>query len=821
MTSPGSEIIVKDLSFISSSPAPGSALFIGTTTSGKAFVPITVTSYGDYIRKFGGANPKKTFMNYVVQNYLKYSNQCTVIRVMSNAGWQTNMLVLSVNEGTSQNVLSYGLVPSVQGEKNYNDGYTQLSFEITPDLSSTNPEYSTVIDNHDISNDIRIRIVFANPANSLTREYTYRVNLRPSSANFIGRVFTKNPYAFEPVFLYLDFSSYIAELENAVAPNPKVLTINSETHPFRFNEASNALGEQSKNFSAATTPWILSQPFSSTYYRLFRFHTLAEGSEENKKIKVSITSIKRGEGNNPFGSFNVLVRDYNDSDLRPNILEAFMNCNLNPDSPNYILRLIGDRYSKFDLSLNRTVNYGEFDNKSAFIRVELAEDVPFPNTAIPYGFSGFAYPFNGTNNVYADANSTNYSIPSPKLRNSIIVDEEPDLRLYYGFNSLDKNSENYLSMLPGSESNTVPLRFTPAFNLMNLPATEFSESEHNSNSSVAVAKKKFTVPFQGGFEGIGETVIRETGSEKTLSEKYLQAKNLFGMDCSGNNTDGTLAYKTALSLVSNRDMYRFKMLYLPGIISSVHTKIATLAYQLYDERKQDFFLIMDSCKSTDTPRQAIDSAQGLDYSYSSTYYPFYKIFDIENNKAVWVPPGTLVPRAFAFNDMIGYEWNAPAGTRRGLLEEIIELKYYPNEDERRLLYENNINSIAFFSDYGFMLWGQKTLQRKPSSLDRINVARLIINLREYVDLVAKTIVFEANTDRLRNEFKNKLSPYFEEVRLNSGLYDYRIIMKPVSSDPIDKNALEGLIVIQPTEAAEFIKIEFVVFPTGMDITRVS
>ncbi len=820
MTSPGTEIIIKDLSFVSSSPAPGSALFIGPTTSGKAFSPITVKSYGEYIKLFGGANPKKTYMNYVVQHYLKYANQCTIMRIMSNTGWQTNMLVLSVKpSNTSPNTLIYGLVPSIQGEKNKKDGFVNITFEVEDTVTSS---FQTSLTSFDLNNDITIRITFSDNATPTpnTRSYTYIVNLLPSKPNFIGKVFSKNPYAFEPVFLHLDFSSYLEEITAAPA-STIVDELNLQVHPFNFNDNVNALGEVSRNFSSASTPWIISQPYSTTTYRLFRFHTLSEGTDENKKIKISISSIKRGDSRNPYGTFNVFVREYTDTDIRPVILEAFMNCNLNPESPNYIARLIGDKYSKFNLAINRNVNFGEFDNKSSFIRVEVNEDVPFPIDAVPYGFMGLAYPFNGNSNAYSDSNLTSDIIPQPKLKQSIIVDSEPDFRLYYGFDSNDKLSQNYTVMIPASESTTFSPRLTNTFSLSNLPASEISATEHETNSSTAVLKRKFTIPFQGGFEGIGDTVIRETGSEKVLSTEYLQAKNLFGMDCSGNNTDGTLAYKTAFSIVSNKDLFRFKLLYLPGIISSVHTRIATLAYQLYENRKQDFFLIMDSVKITDTPRQAVDSAQGLDYSYSSTYYPFYKIFDIENNKAVWVPPGTLIPRAFAFNDMMGFEWFAPAGVRRGVLEEIIELKYYPNDDERALLYENNINAISFFQDYGFTIWGQKTLQRKPSALDRINVARLILNLREYVDLVVKTMVFEQNTNKLQSEFINKLTPYFEEVKLNSGLYEYRVIMKQNSPELIDRNMLEGLIVVQPTKTAEFIKIEFVVFPTGMDIRNVS
>ena len=136
--------------------------------------------------------------------------------------------------------------------------------------------------------------------------------------------------------------------------------------------------------------------------------------------------------------------------------------------------------------------------------------------------------------------------------------------------------------------------------------------------------------------------------------------------------------------------------------------------------------------------------------------------------------------------------------------------------DRDTLYEGRVNPIASFPGQGVVVFGQKTLQKKASALDRVNVRRLLINLKKFVANSSRTLVFEQNTTDLRNQFLNVVNPYLEQVQSNSGLSAFRVVMDDSNNTPdvVDRNQLVGQIFIQPTRTAEFIVLDFVVQPTG-------
>ena len=217
-----------------------------------------------------------------------------------------------------------------------------------------------------------------------------------------------------------------------------------------------------------------------------------------------------------------------------------------------------------------------------------------------------------------------------------------------------------------------------------------------------------------------------------------------------------------------------------------------------------------------TIQGAIDDVKTLDTNYVATYYPWVKILDENKNKPTWVPPSVILPGVYSNNDRIGQEWFAPAGLNRGGLTDVLEAQTRLTNLERDDLYDNRINPIATFPGQGVVVFGQKTLQGKPSALDRINVRRLLINLRKFIASSSRFLVFEQNTTALRNRFLNIVNPYLEEVQANSGLTAFRLVMDDSNNTPdvVDRNQLVGQIFIQPTRTAEFIVLDFVVQPTG-------
>ena len=135
---------------------------------------------------------------------------------------------------------------------------------------------------------------------------------------------------------------------------------------------------------------------------------------------------------------------------------------------------------------------------------------------------------------------------------------------------------------------------------------------------------------------------------------------------------------------------------------------------------------------------------------------------------------------------------------------------------RDSLYEANINPLATFPQAGVVVFGQKTLQKKSSALDRINVRRLLISLKSFISQVADQLVFEQNTIATRNSFLSQVNPYLESVQQRQGLFAFKVVMDESNNtaDVVDRNELVGQIFLQPTRTAEFILLDFNVLPTG-------
>jgi phage tail sheath protein FI len=214
---------------------------------------------------------------------------------------------------------------------------------------------------------------------------------------------------------------------------------------------------------------------------------------------------------------------------------------------------------------------------------------------------------------------------------------------------------------------------------------------------------------------------------------------------------------------------------------------------------------------------AISTAAGLDSSYSAAYYPWIKVRSIGTSKDIYVPPTVLVPQAYAYNDKVAAEWFAPAGLNRGGLGGAIDTRIRLTKADRDALYNGRVNPIAKFQNTGVVIWGQKTLQVRDTALNRINVRRLLINLREYISGVALNYVFENNTAATRNRLISAITPYMENVQSRQGLYAFRIDLSDSlnTNDVIDRNQLVGKIYVSPVKSIEFILLEFNITGTGV------
>ena len=276
-------------------------------------------------------------------------------------------------------------------------------------------------------------------------------------------------------------------------------------------------------------------------------------------------------------------------------------------------------------------------------------------------------------------------------------------------------------------------------------------------------------------------------------------------------------YGTALSMLKNKDEFDFNLLFIPGIVDGLanHSGIITQAIDLCESRT-DCFLVYDASSKTDSVATVTTNAKTRNSSYAATYYPWVQIQDTAIGTFRYVPPSTVISGVYHFNDVIGQPWFAPAGLNRGGIDTAIQAYKKLSQSQRDTLYDNNVNPIATFPGQGVTVFGQKTTQKKASALDRVNVRRLLINIKSFVARSSRNLVFEQNTTDLRDQFLNTVNPYLEQVQSNAGLQAFEVVMDDTNNTPetIDRNQLVGLIRLQPTRTAEFIVLDFVIEPSG-------
>ena len=287
------------------------------------------------------------------------------------------------------------------------------------------------------------------------------------------------------------------------------------------------------------------------------------------------------------------------------------------------------------------------------------------------------------------------------------------------------------------------------------------------------------------------------------------------------DTQGLFAsdYDTAITLMKNKDTYRYNVLFTPGLMNNLPTHTSKITSIINNTiSRGDALYVLDTTDYSGTINDAISQATSRDTSYAATYWPWVKILDPGTGKMVYVPASTVIPGVYAFNDKVAAPWFAPAGINRGGLNTVQYAKYKLTQANKDNLYEANVNPLATISGEGVVVFGQKTLQKEASALDRVNVRRLVIELKHYIGQLADQIVFEQNTATTRINFVSRVTPYLETIQQKQGLYAFKVLMDESNNSPavIDRNQLVGEIFIQPTRTAEFISIDFILMPTGAE-----
>jgi hypothetical protein len=211
----------------------------------------------------------------------------------------------------------------------------------------------------------------------------------------------------------------------------------------------------------------------------------------------------------------------------------------------------------------------------------------------------------------------------------------------------------------------------------------------------------------------------------------------------------------------------------------------------------------------------------INSSYACTYSTWAQVNDLVSNRQAWVPFSGFAAANMASTDSNFQPWFAPAGFTRGVLTGINDIGVYPKQKQRDQLYKIGVNPVAFFPGEGHVIFGQKTLLKKPSAFDRINVRRLFLALEIAVRDTIKYFVFEPNTLFTRTQVVNTLSPLFETAKNSEGIYDYLIVCDERNNTPdvIDNNELKVDIYIKPVRTAEFILVSFIATRTSQNFSE--
>jgi len=767
IVSPGVFTRERDLSFLTHGISEIGGAFIGPTPKGPAFIPTIVRSQQEYVTRFGEADTSH-YTGLTVKNYLRESGVATIVRVLGTKGYLPTAAQSALIYATGSNgVKLYAVLhPTSTGNT-----------ITTASAAGTTSSFSAVIS--------------ASGGTNISQSFSPT----EGSSTYFADYFSANTTTAKNSYIYALFPEAVS---SSLGTD---ITFFAETSSTALNFSGSAYGK----YSHASTPWVQSQTIGGSKIDLFKIHTLSDGTSANKEIKVSFLNIKPSDDTlYDYGTFTMVVRRYDDTDARQEILEQYDNLTLDPDSAQYIARVIGNSAPTEDTVTGEMYYQGDFPNTSQYIRVEMVDTV-IPAKALPFGFA---------------AVSSTVSVTSARLTNPTYVTtrwyngsdagyttQSVDKKYYYGWNFDAGNETNnsYLGPIP-SGSVTVGSAFslegvTDVPNGASAKAISITDTD-------SLAYRKFTVPFQGGFDGLNPARDINMGGDIT-------ATNSQGFNLQNSTTDGSVAYKKALNAISNPDQWDFNLLVLPGVIYSLHSYVANEALSLCEDRG-DAFYIMDSTALSDNITTAVNKAGEIDSNYAATYYPWLRVIDVNTNKLIWVPPSVILPEIYAYNDNVAAEWFAPAGLNRGGIASAVGVKVRLPQASRDTLYEGKVNPIAQFPGQGICVWGQKTLQRRPSALDRVNVRRLLIAVKKYIASASRYLVFEQNVESTRNRFLNIVNPYLASVQERSGLYAFRVVMDETNNTPdvIDRNILYGQLYLQPTRTAEFIILDFNVLPTG-------
>lgn len=777
--SPGVQVQEIDNSIRTSDSAQTGPTVIGRFEKGPVMRPVYVNSFSQFLQTFGNPIPGNngtdvwrdgnylapTYAAYAAQAWLRNTPALNVIRLVGvqhtnatdagKAGWTTDNGYTANSAGGG----AYGLFvyPSASAGTAVTgtlaaiwyvqSGSVQLKGFTAGSPLSLNQGTNLVVASAVGGSNSEFQAIITFPGGT----YTSNFNFDKDSDKYIRKVFNTNPVLtnsdvttsenLEHYWLGETFERSLLETFSTQTPSYNLASANCYGFISALTNNTQDLRNHRIPARAAKTGYVIGQDLTtntgsyvaSSQQKLFRIATLDSGEYEQRNYKISIGDIKSPTNDfDDYGSFSVFVRSSQDNDIRPQLIEAFTNVNLNPASPNYIARIIGDKFVEWSDTDRRLREYGTYTNNSKYIRVEMNDDVDAGNidpTYLPFGFfgppryksftltsgsnptiaapvtGGFGPTFSAGTFAFTAANVTaSIVFPTiPLVTSASYIGLSDPTNVFFGirtddggantefthayydltrantFTTYEFTSETYLENsfvfslddVSGSAAGTIGAVYVSGSRVAGTSLTAVSNSAGGYRGVLNAGYNAFTMPLFNGFDGF------DTTESEPLRNSLM----------SGTPTETTSyvynTYKRAIDTCSDPETLVTDIVVVPGLTNTGLTNhlISTC------EARADALAIIDlpnvykpEAEGTATTRQsrytgtATTAAtalkgRGLNSSYGATYYPWVQVTDTVSNRVLFVPPSVVALGAMSYGQATQELWFAPAGFTRGGLSE--------------------------------------------------------------------------------------------------------------------------------------------------------
>ena len=852
LISPGVLSRENDQSQITAQPIQAGAAIIGPTVLGKVGIPTLVTTYSEYLATFGstfqsGSDEYSFLTSNSAFNYFQNSGTSLLVTRVATGSFTAASSSKVFNDQESGDIVTgtnlFGSLTS-GGQDGTAGTYTQSATTsggagtgLTLDVITSTANGKLVTTADDLLSEIG-----TNPVNAGAATYTSVSLTGGTGTGAVATVVVTGTTAptISGITVTTTGSGYVATDILAIAAGALgtgQLTTSQDVLSIS-NGASYALGAVTGPFTVAqssTTGVGTGATFvvtgDATNVSALTVSAIGTGHLAADVITITAADLITAGFTGATGNLTITLAAGNVQDSTAAAI-TLIEANLFVESTSILVANAGEGYAVGDAVTVALANIGsptanlvltlvdaDIIDSNAFTLETLAEGVVMNSTSTE-----------GTNGILPSGSNNNlrWEITSPNIARgvfSVIIRQGNDTTnaksVLESFTnvSLDPKSSNYIARIIGDTTTNLLGAGTSD------PYLQTTGSYANASRYVRVKSVNSKTPNYFDNAGVPNSAysasipLAQSGSFGDAQGNIVTSNQNFNQNINNVNTQGLVGdnYTDAINLLSNKDDYQYNVISTPGLVYSNATHATPLNTLIANvENRGDAIVVMDLENYASTITAVGSTAASLDTSYAAAYWPWLQITDPDSAQLVWVPASTVIPGVYSFTDSVSEAWFAPAGINRGGLGTVRQAERKLTQPNRDSLYINKVNPIATFPGKGIVVFGQKTLQTQSSSLDRINVRRLLIALKGYISQISDNLVFEQNSSSTRNAFLSQVNPYLESVQQRQGLYAFKVVMDDSNNtaDVIDRNELVGAIYLQPTKTAEFIYLDFNILPTG-------